>query len=655
MPMRRLLLDRRLQVLMIGTVVFAGVVGLRLAGQLETLELAAYDWYVRARPEQAVGPPRVSLVTVTEDDIQHLGRYPLPHGLLAEAIERIVAHGPRAVGIDIYLDVPIPPGRERLEAALLSHDNVYVVTKFTGDGETGARAPSVLADTDRVGFNDLMVDPGGTVRRGLLFLDDGEKVYSAIALRLALRYLAADGMAPAPDPANPAHIRLGGVTLAPLDGHEGGYVAADAGGYQFLLDYRDPVGAFPSISLGELLSGNVDGDVLRDRVVLLGVSAQSVKDLFYTPLSRDLERVGQTNGVEVHANIVSQLIRHARDGDPAVRSLSDAGEATWILAWCLAGALLGLATASPLRFLLLATLSAGAIAAGTFAAFLASWWIPLVPPLLGWGFATAIATAYVSSRDKQEQASLMSLFSRHISPQLAGAIWSERDRFLSGDRPQPRKLTATVFFSDVAGFTTISESLDPGELMRWLNEYMALMTPQVNRHGGVILRFIGDAIMAVFGVPVPRDSDEAIRRDAVAAVECALQMQRELVSHNHSLAQRGLPQVGMRVGILTGPMVAGTIGDAQRMEYNVHGDTVNTAARLESFDKASFRPDPLHTPCRILVGETTAGYLGDAYVLEKVGEELFRGKTRPVAVFRVHGRKEEAQAPRPPAIGVRAG
>jgi hypothetical protein len=115
--------------------------------------------------------------------------------------------------------------------------------------------------------------------------------------------------------------------------------------------------------------------------------------------------------------------------------------------------------------------------------------------------------------------------------------------------------------------------------MDWLNEYMEVMSPIVGGHGGVILRFIGDAIMAVFGVPVASTTEAQIRQNAVNAVTCALAMQRKLIEHNRSLNERGLPMIGMRIGILTGPMVAGSMGSAQRLEYNVHGDTVNTAAR----------------------------------------------------------------------------
>src|SRR5205085_10118072 len=160
----------------------------------------------------------------------------------------------------------------------------------------------------------------------------------------------------------------------------------------------------------------------------------------------------------------------------------------------------------------------------------------------------------------------------------------------------------------------------------------------VGAHGGVILRFSGDSIMAVFGVPVARTSEEEIARDAVNALECALAMQSRLITLNRSLQERGLPLIGMRIGILTGPMTAGSLGTEQRMEYNVHGDTVNTGARLESFQREHFSPDYLHTPCRILVGEPTLRLLGGQFQSEFLGDFQLKGKVKPLRIHRVHGR-----------------
>jgi adenylate cyclase len=272
-------------------------------------------------------------------------------------------------------------------------------------------------------------------------------------------------------------------------------------------------------------------------------------------------------------------------------------------------------------------------------------WIPLVPPALGWAAAAGVVSAYVSGAEKKQRARLMGLFSSYVSPELAEAIWRDRTLFLVDGRPRPQRITATVFFSDVSGFTTISETLDPPLLMGWLYGFMEAITPIVSAHGGVILRFMGDSIMAVFGVPVPRTTEEEIARDAVNAVECALAMQARLIVLNKTLEPRGLPLIAMRIGILTGPLVAGSLGTAHRMEYNCHGDTVNTGARLESFGRDEFTADYHHAPCRILVGEPTLRLLGERFQTEFLGEFQLKGKLKPLRIHRVYGYAGMADAP----------
>ncbi len=626
--------------LLASVLVFLALLGLRVTGNLEYLELAAYDWQIRMRPTPAKPSPRVVLLTITENDIRQQGSWPLPDAMLARVLETLTQYEPRAIGLDIYRDVPVPPGREELDRVLTSYSHIIAVMKFQHGDDQGVLPPPVLEGTERVGFTDMLVDPGGIVRRGLLFLDDGQTVSYSLALRLALAYLYAEGVAAQPDPENPEYIRFGSTTIRPFEANDGSYVGADAGGYQFLLDYRDPPGVFPSITLSDFLAGNFEPALLKDKVVLLGVTAESVKDLFYTPHSRGRQAEQQTFGIALHAHIVSQLLRAAIDGDAPIAIVSDRRESLWILSWCLLGGMLGLLMRSAWRFALAATAGLIVLTLIVQGLFVLGWWIPLVPPALGWAGSASVVMAYVSSQEKKERASLMNLFSSHISPQLAAAIWQDREKFLSGGRPRPQRLTATAFFTDVASFTSVSEKMDPATLMDWLNEYMEVMSPIVGAHGGVILRFIGDAIMAVFGVPVASTSDAQIRQHAVNAVTCALAMQRRLIEHNRSLHERGLPMIGMRIGILTGPMVAGSMGSAERLEYNVHGDTVNTTARLESFEKEGFVPDHLTSPCRILIGQRTLDLVGDAFATELVGEARLKGKQQSIRIYRVLGRND---------------
>jgi len=619
--------------------VFVALFGLRITGNLESLELANYDWHIRMRPASTPASSRIVIVTVTEEDIRNLGQWPPSDVVLVHTLEQLVENGARGIGLDIYRDVPVPPGHELLEQVFLNNKQIIAAMKFPNADSPGVRPPEVLAGTEQVGFTDMIVDPGGIVRRALLFLDDGQNVYYSLPLRIALLYLHAEGIRVQGDPDNPEHIRIGPTTIRPFESNNGSYVDADSGGYQFLLDYRDKPDAFPSIRLTDVLAGELDPDLIKDKIVLIGVAAESVKDLFFTPYSRSLRDKQLMYGVVLHGHMVSQLLRAGIDGHKPVAVISDNQEYLWILVWTLLGGTLGIFVRSAWRFALTA---AGGLVLLTLVVhwlFVLGWWFPLIPPALGWVTCSSLVIAYVSSQEKRERAKLMNLFSSYTSPQLAEVIWQQRDQFLRGGHPLPQKLTATAFFTDIADFTTVSEKLDPPALMDWLSEFMEAVTPLVSEHGGVILRFIGDSIMAVFGVPIVRTDDPEIRQDAANAVNCALAIQQRLISHNKSLKERGLPLIGMRVGILTGSMVAGSLGSARRLEYNVHGDTVNTASRLESFDKEAFAPDYFKTPCRILVGEPTLKLLNDQFETQLVGDVRLKGKSAAIRAYQVLGRR----------------
>ena len=546
--------------------VSVSVLGLRGLGTLESAELSAYDWFLRLRPVERPDDPRILFVAITEHDISAQGTWPLPDGVLARAIEALARHRPRAIGLDIYRDVPVPPGSEQLQAVLERDPRVVGVRKFGDAGSQGIPAHRALRGTDRVGFNDILVDPGGTVRRGLLFLDDGSSTAYAFALRLALLYLQAEGVTPHSDSVDPSHLRLGRTTIRPLEPNDGAYVGADARGYQFLLDFRGASAPFRSVTLADLLSEAVEPAAIRDKVVVIGVTAESVKDHFYTPYSRGLQAEQQSAGVAIHMHIVSQLLRIGLDGARPMAILPQRESAVWILMWGAAGGLLALWVRSPWRF----SLAVGGGLAGlgliAFLAFLNGWWIPLVPAAAAWLATAAVVTAYVSYRETAQRAALMRLFSSSVSPEVAETIWQQRDQFLDGGRPRSEALTATALFTDLAGFTSVSEKLGPEALMDWLNEYMGAMAGHVSQHGGVIRQYAGDSIVAIFGVPVARRTEAEIARDAVNAVACALAMETTLRELNRRWAAQRRPTTSMRVGVSTGAAVAGTIGSAERSE-----------------------------------------------------------------------------------------
>jgi adenylate cyclase len=633
-------------ILIICALSFAGVTAVRSLGGFENLELAVYDWFMRSNLKDAAADSRIVIVEISEDDIQRLGQWPLTDAITDRILEVLCAGRPRAVGLDIYRDIPVPPGTGRLYERLKKNPEIVTVMKF-GDGGVGP--PPILAGSDQVGFNDVVVDPGGIVRRGLLYLDDGRNFATAFSLLLALRYLEKEGISPRADTTNPHCLRLGPATIRPFEADDGGYVGADARGYQYLLDYGGSRGEFTVFPLRQLLSGRIGQDKIRDRIVLVGVSSPSVKDLFYTPYSRGI--VGEKQaipGVVMHAHIVSQLLRLGLGESKPLQTATNAQEILWIMVWSLLGGAVGFRLRSPWFFSIYAAIGFLLLWMIAFVALDEGWWIPTVPPMTAFLLAAAIVTAYMSNQEKQSRALLMHLFARHVSPEVATSIWRQRDQFLTGDgRPRSRKMIVTVLFSDLKGFTSTSEALDPQRLIDWLNSYMEAMADLVMQHDGIVDDYAGDGIKANFGVPLVRNSEAEYRADAIRAVTCALAMGEKMEELNRTWREMGLPTGGVRVGIFTGPVIAGAVGSPKRLKYTTVGDTVNSAARLESY-----RRERVAGECcwRILIGESTWRYLDESFATRYLGRESVKGKSEKIAIYQVLGRQRlESAAGKPPS------
>lgn len=624
--------------LLIGNLVFLLLWGLWAMGGLQTLELGAYDLAFRLRPATAVDE-RIVLITETESDLQRWA-YPLSDEVLARVIDRLSQGGARVIGVDKYRDTPVQPGEQHLNQTLKNNPHVIWVSKFGGTDSPTIAPPLMLKGSGQVGFNDLIDDPGGIVRRGLLFLDDGETVAYSLPLMMALHYLESSQTGLQPDPSNPDILRLGPTSIPPFEQNDGGYVGADAAGYQFLLDYAAMPGRFPRFTITELLEGKAPPDAIRDKIVIVGTTAKSINDYFFTPYSQGLETDQRIYGVELFAHVSSQLLGFAEGRRQPIKTLPDALELVWLWTWAILGALAAL-WARSLRGALATVLAGGALLGATaYLAFINAWWIPLVPPLAGFLLTVMSSASWLSAQEKRQRAMLMQIFSRHVSNEVASALWDQREQFLLGGRPKPQQITATVLFSDIHGFTSVSEKLPPERLMDWLDEYMEAMSGIVSSHHGIVNKYIGDAVMALFGAPLARDNERDIAADAVSAVECALAMGQEVARLNLLWAARGLPEIGIRVGIYTGPLVAGSLGGKDRLEYTVIGDTVNIASRLESYDKDFTADAGSGRCCRILIGDATLQRLGGRYHAESVGSVAFKGKEAQVASYQIIDRIE---------------
>jgi len=647
--------------LSITAAVFAAVMALGLAGVLEVPEIRAYDRFLRlrpARPAAEVGP--IVLIEITEDDIRELG-HPICDDILGSVVTRVLAAGPRALGIDLYRDAPVPqpcggyapaasmpPHYTALGKAVTASDRVVMVMKFPDFGSSGTPPPLFLRGSNQIGFSDLPIDlvQDGAVRRGLLYLWSEEGAHVSFALQLALRYLRPEGIVIGPDPGDSSRVRLGATIIPPFRGDDGGYVREDDGGYQFLLDYRDGPGAFPSYRLSELIGGGVPDAALRDRVVILGSASISVRDHFYTPFSRVRDQAELMPGIEIHGHAVSQLIRFAHGEDAPLRSLGGAGEALWTLVWAALGTAIGLWSRSAWIAVLGLFGGLAALFGGTQALFQSGTWYPLVAPALAGVGGAGLASLYVGVSERRQRSQVTDLFSRFLRPAVADEIWRQRESFLGNGGagiPRARRVTLTTLISDLKGYTDASEHMGPEVLTAWINDYLNAMAELVDAHGGVVDDYAGDGIKANFGFPVAKETEAGIAEDAVHAVRCALAMGEEIDRLNARWREAGLAEGRVRIGIFTGPATLGAIGGRRSLKYTTVGDSINIAARLETFDKDSFAAEPATS--RILIGEETERHLGNAFRTVDLGGHTLPGKHEATRIFRVMGPSGDASPP----------
>jgi adenylate cyclase len=511
-----------------------------------------------------------------------------------------------------------------------------------GDSAIGISPPAVLRDRpEQVGFNNIMIDSDGLTRRVLLFMDaNNEKGESGVAfpLLLAHNYLIEEEVASEPDPERPELMKLGETTFEMLESNTGSYVGVDVGGYQQLLDVRNAPKAFPSMSLVELLEGEADASIYRDKLVILLTVALSTPDNFHTGSDLNESGTSKITGGEIHAHIASQILRYALGEASPIRTLSEAQEILLILFFSGLGATLGRWTGSSRSLALFVGGVVIGLGLGGAKLLQLDWWIPIVPIGIACIGSGGLVIADMRRRERVQRAELMQLFSRHVAKEVAEDIWAHRDEYLEGGRPRPERVRATILFVDMKDFTARVDKLEPKELMEWLNQYLDKLSRDVLTHRGHIEDYFGDGMMCAFGVPVPSRDEEGIKRDAQRAVDCAITMATSLEELNESWQMLGFPTAGIRIGICSGDIITGSMGSAERLKYSMVGDVVVTAQRLQALDDSSH--DFVSEPCRILISDHTLGYVAETVATREFGEHLLKGRSEPVMVYEVVSRGE---------------
>lgn len=619
------------RVVLIATPAVAAVIlGLRLAGLLQAGEWFFYDQFMRLRPAEA-SDDRVVIVGIDEDDYQMLGQGQIPDGVLAEAITKIKTENPHAIGLDFYRNLPVNPGHEALQDVFYSTPNLIGIRKVAGSGarET-VESAGALQELDQAGSNDVLVDTDGRVRRGLIALKDQQDEWvGSFSMLLANLYLMAEGIeaefADANNPKDPQdwNLKFNQVILPEFNENDGGYVRADDGGKQVLINYRGPSNHFQIVSLRQVLRNELSPGWAAGKVVLLGPFSEADKDYFPVPSSTQL--LGESipmYGVEIHANLVSQILAAVLDDRPFIRSWPEWLESLWILFWAGVGAavtwLVRKGHRNPwiqaLKFSGASLIVVGGILGGHFWLFLESWWVPVLPSLLAGGGASIAVVAYLA----QNAGSIRKTFGRYLSDEIVETLLESPEGLkLGGER---RKIT--ILTSDLRGFTATAERLPPEEVIRILNFYLGHMADVITRYRGTIDEFMGDGILVLFGAPTS-SGDESDR-----AVACAIEMQQAMAQVNEQMEEWGYSELEMGIGINTGEVVVGNIGSVKRTKYGVVGSQVNLTYRIESYT----------TGGQVLVSETTYQELGHLPLTILGTKEVQpKGVKKPILIYDLGG------------------
>ena len=639
---------------------------------LQTVELKTYDWRLShtARPETA--RKDIALIEIDEGSLRTLqpfaGRWPWPRVVHSSLIDFLAHAGAKLIVYDI--DFAEPDSRvgfkygdatwsgaesdKALADSVKAAGNVILLADASYDAETpetgriptgdfaldlpgiidrkGVLPPYAgLAETaSGLGHNLFILDPDGPLRHVSPFVRSHGHVLPSLGVAAALR---AAGI-------GPADVTLDGTSLRyrdrvmPLTWR---HVRSSEGTLSYLwglIDFRGPAlladlksRTYPTYSFFNVLQSQeqidakmtpaVDPAAFKDKIVFVGTTAAGLYDVFETPFSN-----GKMPGINIHAAVADDVL--------SSRFLDQPGDGVRIATVAAAALVIGfVAVAVPAWWATAATIAFIGLS-GWFATqvFARGHWLNLSQPVLASSFALFGGVGYQYFVEGREKRKMKKLFGQYVSKDVYEQLVANPALARLGG--QRREMT--VLFSDIRGFTTVSERGQPEEIVGMLNEYFTRMVDIVFTHKGTLDKFVGDMVMALFGAPLddPHHADHA--------VEAALDMIAALAVLNARWKAEGRPELDIGIGINTGPMIAGNIGSEAIMSYTVIGDAVNLGSRLESLNK--------QYGTRIIISDATRARLKGRYRCRPLGDVVVKGKTQPVAIFEVVGHEpvtEEAK------------
>jgi adenylate cyclase len=589
-----------------------------LPAPLARLELSSRDVLMRLRP----APPtsgQIAIVAIDDPSFNWTGyRWPWPRAYMAKIVDRLNAAGAKVIGLDMFLFAPdADPQGDPALARALSQSNASVGVADIFRSEQSAGGVMLSSETvqlpleqyqkayTRIGITPTTLDPDAILRDVRVYDKAGGDTYIHWAFEVASLFQ----QLPAPTNFSPTSVQYAGRTV-PLSGG------------RMLVNYAGPAGTIPTYSAFSVVEGDIDPAAFKGKIVFVGATSPTLQDLWPTPYSSS----NRTPGVEVVASAVDTILtgRYLNLVPPWANLLLT-------LFMALVAALI-LRLREPVRVLAAMSAVLLVFVIGVYLLFsLQGIILGLVAPALMLAAGVVLPTMGQAVSQELEKRHLRGLFGRFLSSEIIDQMVSASDLSALNKRAN-----ITVLFSDVRDFTTLSEKLAPEKVVAVLNPYLEVMSQIIYRNGGTIDKYEGDAIMAFFGEPVAYP-DHALR-----AVRTAVDMHLSLDGLRKRWYSEGvLPldasfQIG--IGLNSGEAFVGLLGSEQRINYTAIGDNVNLSSRLQDLTKTYKWP--------ILVSAATYEQIKAEFDAEFVDNVTVKGKTEPVGVYRVLGRKGASDAQR---------
>ena len=515
------------------------------------------------------------------------------------------------------------PPAHPLSASSEKEDKLHLMEIFAGarllprgaEANLDALTSALSGDSSWTGFFNVPPDADGVVRRATLLLPYGRSpnpeewdLYASLDVMAARAMMGAD--------AQDTNLFYGPAGIARINFGNRLQLRTDTLG-QMLINYQGPWGrAFRHYSIADVLQkGGFEPGSFKGKLVLIGATATGIGDLRATPY-------GGTNypGVEIHANVIDNILNNRFLKRDAKSALVDA-----LLIFTF-GIPLGIwmALVQPRWMWFGASLLAPLVAVD-YVAFLHGWWLNFTVPAMTLTGNVLLVSLYRALVEEKEKRKVRTAFGQYLSPEVI------RRLLVNPRLVEPKKTDITVMFSDIRGFTTISEKLDAQELAVFLNQYLSDMTSIVFDHYGTLDKYIGDAVMAFWGAPFEEPGH------AAKACNAALQMMQRVGELQKQWKAEGKPSLEIGIGLNTGVASVGNMGSSLRYGYTALGDAVNLSSRLEGLNK--------DYGTHIIASETTyQSAKDDGFVFRELDLLRVKGKHQPVTIYELLGRQSEFTA-----------